>query len=275
MRGSLCGALLLLPILVACSNQRVVQSGNQAITSIQSLPVEGPRKRLAIAPLLDRTGSGHNDRDSDISARLGLLTGDDSDLHAHDILSGVRDLLITALFNRGDFIVLEREGLDELLAEQAFAEDRTLADSDHRSTLEGADLLLLGAITAFDTGESGGLAFPIPIPLGDRGDFGLLDFEMRSAYVSMDLRLIEVASGRLVATTAVTGKARKFGIGMSGIFTAGGSHIRLPGLLSLFANTPIAQAMLEMAETAADEIDNAANPALPASEEAGLWRFPP
>jgi curli biogenesis system outer membrane secretion channel CsgG len=262
-------------LLAGCSGQRVVQEGSAAITTVQSLPAMGERKRLAIAPLLDRTGDGKGSR---ISAQIGLLTGDDSRVRARDILSGMRDLLTTALFNRGGFIVLEREGLDEVLTEQAFAADDKVLGIGQRQTLEGADLLLFGAVTAFDMGESGGLAFPVPIPLGDRGDVGILDVEMRTAYVAMDLRLVDVASGRMVATTAVQGRARKFGIGLAGIFTAHGGHIRLPGLLSLFANTPIEQAMLEMAEAAGAQITAAAYPApraAPRAQEDKLWQTLP
>jgi len=255
-------------LLAACSGQRVLQDGGPTLAEVQSLPTDGVRKRLAVAPLLDRTGNGKGSR---ITAQIGLLTGNDSRIRARDILGGMRDLLTTALFNRGGFILLEREGLDEVMTEQAFAaDDKVLSETP--PTLEGADLLLFGAVTAFDMGESGGLAFPIPIPLGDRGDVGILDVEMRTAYVAMDLRLVDVATGRLVASTAVEGRARKFGIGLAGIFTAGGGHIQLPGLLSLFANTPIEQAMVDMAEAASTQITNAAYPATesaPRSEE--LW----
>lgn len=256
MRSVFCCLLLLL--LTACSGQQVVQGSGESIAAVQSLPATGERKRLAIAPLLDRTG---NAKGSSISAQIGLLTGDDRRISARDVLGGIRDLLTTALFNQGGFIMLEREGLDEVMTEQAFATDKPELQPNIPATLEGADLLLFGAVTAFDMGESGGLAFPIPIPLGDRGDFGILDVEMRTAYVAMDLRLVDVATGRVVTTTAVEGRARKFGIGLASIFTAGGGHIRLPGLLSLFANTPIEQAMLEMSEAAAARITAAANPA--------------
>jgi len=274
VRSSLLCALLLLPLLAGCSAQRVVQQGAESIAATQSLPVKGERKRLAIAPLLDRSGDA---KGSHISAQLGLLTGDDSRVRARDILSGIRDLLTTALFNRGGFIVLEREGLDEVMAEQAFSAGDNALDEESRSRLEGAELLLLGAVTAFDMGESGGLAFPVPVPLGDRGDIGVLDVEMRTAYVAMDLRLV-VATGRVVATTAVEGRARKFGIGLAGIFTARGGHIKLPGLLSLFANTPIEQAMLEMSEAAGAQITAAAYPApsaAPKTEDADLWQSLP
>lgn len=268
MRRPLCYTLLLL-LLAGCSGQRVVQEGDTAIETVQALPANGEHKRLVIAPLLDRTNGA---RGSSITAQIGLLTGDDSKISARDILSGMRDLLTTDLFNRGDFIMLEREGLDEVLTEQAFAADDQKLDTHSTPTLEGADLLLFGAVTAFDMGESGGLAFPIPVPLGDRGDVGVLDVEMRTAYVAMDLRLVEVATGRIVHTTAVEGRARKFGVGLASVFTAGGGRIKLPGLLSLFANTPIEKAMLDMAEAAGEDITAAAYPETKSrQQQENLW----
>jgi curli biogenesis system outer membrane secretion channel CsgG len=140
------------------------------------------------------------------------------------------------------------------MAEQAFnAGDSTLS-SDMQQQLEGAQYLLLGAITAFDMGESGGVAFPVPVPLNDQGDIGVLDVEMRTAYLAMDLRMVEVATGRVVATTAVEGRARKFGMAMAGIYGVHGGHIHLPGLLSIFNNTPMETATLKMVDAAAQDL---------------------
>lgn len=250
MRGGI--FLLLAVVLTGCSGgANVVQGEGRRIGEIQAEPYNGPLKRIAVAPVLDKTGK---DGDSDIVTSIGLLTGEDSADSARAALSGIRDLMTTALFNTGYFILLEREGLDEVMAEQAFSADEGQLPADMRQQLEGADLLLLGAVTAFDPGESGGLAFPIPVPLNDRGDFGILDVEMRTAYLAMDLRLVDVKTGRIVASTAVEGQARKFGMAMAGLYSAGGGHIRLPGILSVFNNTPMEEATLEMVDTAAHEL---------------------
>ncbi len=244
--------VLLLALITGCSGgASVVQGDGRRIGEIQGEPYDGPLKRIAVAAVLDHTGGKGQ---SDITRQLALLTRESHKAKASDILSGIRDLMTTALFNTDRFILLEREGLDEVIAEQTFQEGNRSLPSKLKRQLEGAELLLLSAVTAFDMGASGGFAFPIPIKLNDHGDIGVLDVEMRSAHVAMDLRLVDVASGRVVATTAVEGSARKFGVAMAGIFSANGGHLRLPGLLSLFNNTPIEGATLDMVDAAAHEL---------------------
>ncbi len=269
--------LLLLALLSGCSGgANVVMGEGRRIGEIQGEPYDGPLKRIAVAAVLDHTGGKGS---SDISRQIGLLTGDDRKAKASDILSGIRDLMTTALFNTERFILLEREGLDDVIAEQTFQEGNRSLPSRLKRKLEGAELLLLTAVTDFDMGASGGLAFPIPIKLNDRGDFGVLDVEMRSAHVAMDMRLVDVATGRVVATTAVEGSARKFGVAMAGIFSTNGGHLRLPGLLSLFNNTPIEGATLEMVDSAAHELVKNAFPPTEAerkkAEDEALWESLP
>jgi curli biogenesis system outer membrane secretion channel CsgG len=269
--------LLLLVLLTGCSGgANVVMGEGKRIGEIQGEPYDGPLKRIAVAAVLDHTGGKSG---SDITRQLGLLTHDTHKARASDILSGIRDLMTTALFNTGRFTLLEREGLNEVIAEQTFQEGNRSLPSKLKRKLEGAELLLLTAVTDFDMGASGGLAFPIPIKLNDHGDVGVLDVEMRTAHVAMDMRLVDVATGRVVATTAVEGSARKFGVAMAGIFGANGGHLRLPGLLSLFSNTPIEGATLEMVDSAARELVKKAIPPTEAerkkAEEKALWESIP
>ena len=73
---------------------------------------------------------------------------------------GMQDMLSTALFNTGRYIVLEREKLQAVLHEQ----DLGRIGRVRRETaapigeIEGAELLVQGAITGFDPGNSGAAA---------------------------------------------------------------------------------------------------------------------
>jgi curli biogenesis system outer membrane secretion channel CsgG len=249
--------LLLLGVLqLACAGTQLRngEGNGDTVAEVLAQPYDGPQRRIVVAPLRD-----HSSGEQSIGSHLALLIDADEPPSAQSLLGGIHELLTSALFNSGRFILLEREGLTALLEEQAF--NAPLGEAQ-QSSLEGAELLLLGAVTAFDTGESGGFAFPIPIPLGDNGDFGVLDVEMRTAYVSMDLRLVEVGTGRGVATTAVEGRTRKFGVGLAHLFTIGGCHLELPGLLSYYQNTPMEQAIMKMTVAATESLAESLDPDL-------------
>ena len=254
--------LLLLGVLqLACGSTQLRNGSNDGntIAEVLTQPYDGPQRRLIIAPLRD-----HSSGNDSIASQLELLIDVDEPPSASAILGGVHELLSNALFNSGRFILLEREGLDELLAEQQF--DAPLG-AEQQATLEGAELLLLGAVTAFNTGSSGGIAFPIPFPIGDNGDFGVLDVELRSAYVALDLRVVEIKTGRVLTTTAVEGRTRKFGVGLAGLYSIGGGSLELPGLLSFYQNTPIEQAMMKMAVAASQSLAESVDPALKQQRE--------
>lgn len=251
-------AALLLLLLTACSSSHIRGGGGETVAAVLAQPLDGPLPRLVIAPLRDQSSGRQS-----IARQRSLLIDGDEPPDAASILGGIRDLLGQALFDSGRFTLLEREELETLFREQDF--EAPLSQTQ-QATLEGADLLLLGAVTAFDTGNSGGIAFPVPIPLGD-DDIGILDVEMRTAYVAMDLRLVEVASGRVLATTAVEGRTRKFGIGMSRFYHLGGGHLELPGLLAYFQNTPMEQAIMKMAVAASRSLAESLDPAMAGERE--------
>src|SRR5690349_12556709 len=74
----------------------VVDSGPApTIQQAQAAPATGPQKRIAVSAFEYRAGQG-----------------------SHDIGEGMSDMLTNALFNTGKFIVLERENLNEVIAEQ-------------------------------------------------------------------------------------------------------------------------------------------------------------
>jgi curli biogenesis system outer membrane secretion channel CsgG len=206
----------------------------------------GERPRIAVGRIIDKS------RDQNSLAYQLKLLGLEDTVSPADVTAGIRDLLTTALFDSDRFIVLERELLDEILTELAFAGSGPTPLP--QGQLEGAELLLLGAVTAFNAGQSGGVAFPIPVPLNDQGDFGIIDVELRRSYVAMDLRLLDVRTGRVVFSVAVEGTAHKFGAGLAGILSLEHGHIPLPVLLGAFANTPVEAAIGKMVDRAVETL---------------------
>jgi curli biogenesis system outer membrane secretion channel CsgG len=242
MRGAL---LLLLPLalaLGACAQTaQVSRGGGAGIGTLRTLDAQA-RPRIAVAAVIDRSRA-----DAGLEQAVALLNRrlpEDALLTPQALLAGVRDLLTTELFVADRFIVLERAALDSVLAEQVFGIEAGGAVELPAATLEGADFLVLGAITAIDPGLDGG-ALPIPLPLGDDG-FGILKMRAARGYIAMDLRVVDARSGRVLHATAVEGRHWRLAADFTGYFDFGYDFVKIPGLLRLFRNTPLEAALQRM-----------------------------
>ena len=167
---------------------------------------------------------------------------------------GLSDMLSTALFRTGRFIVLERgEGL------QALQEELNLGQSGYVrpgaapqiGQMEGADILVIGAITAFEPEASGigggGVVVPFNVPL-----IGGAKISKKEAYIAADIRLVDVRTGRVINATSVEGRASSWDIG-GGMGTVLGT-IALGGVLGAYKNTPMEKAIRVMLYNAVDAI---------------------
>ena len=284
IRASFCASLMLtLVTLAGCATTTDVTKGEGAsIDEAQAEAYNGPKARITVGAIVDKTGAA--DKKSSLSYQLDRLrrhSGATESFSNTGMVSGIRDLITTALFQSKRFIVLERENIGDALVEQEFSASGKVGEASRipLGEIEGAELLVVGALTGFDAGAAGGGGFPIPIPIGRGGDFAILDIEFRKSHVAMDLRVIDVRTGRIVSTVAVEGSARKFGAGLSGFArTRYGGHVRVPTLLRGFANTPVEKAISEMVDAAVthvvektpavyfhhEQLDNSATPAPPA-----------
>jgi curli biogenesis system outer membrane secretion channel CsgG len=234
--------------LTGCATTaEVTHGGGATISQAQAERYEGPKARIAVGQIIDKSGTGK----SSLTHQLGLLGG--AAPNAAGVLGGIRDMITTALFQSNRFIVLEREYLKDVLVEQEFAGSGRVGETSRipAGEVEGAELLVVGAITGFDAAAAGGGGFPIPIPINRQGDVVILDLELRKAFVSMDLRVIDTRTARIVATVAVEGTAHKFGAGLSGYaHTRYGGNVHIPVILRGFANTPVERAISDMVDAA-------------------------
>ena len=251
--------MLALVMLAGCATTADVTKGEGAnIGEAQAEAYNGPKARITVGAIVDKTGTA--DKKSSLSYQLDRLRRHSSATESFSnagMVSGIRDLITTALFQSKRFIVLERENIGDALVEQEFSASGKVGEASRipLGELEGAELLVVGALTGFDAGAAGGGGFPIPIPVGRGGDFVVLDLEFRKSHVAMDLRVIDVRTGRIVSTVAVEGSARKFGAGLSGFArTRYGGHVRVPTLLRGFANTPVEKAISEMVDAAVTHV---------------------
>ena len=165
--------------LASCASGRVTTTGGPSMEAAGRVAFDGPKARVAVAEFTDRSGSGVWTRS------LGW---------------GLADMLSTALFQTGRFIVLERRQIEAVLGVQNFG---TLEQADKETSVpigdvEGAELLVTGAVTELeaDVTRSGP-------SLGNLG--GALD----SSHIAIDLRVVDARTARVVLATTVTGSGRR------------------------------------------------------------------
>ena len=234
--GAACGVVLmgLLILATGCElpagNAKVRGGSGPDIQSAQSEAYNGPKARVAVTDFEDKIGG----------------QGRGYWLPAYG--TGLRDMLTTELFQTNRYIVLEREQLKAVLAEQ----DLGASGRMKRETaapigeLEGAEILVKAAVTGFQPGTSGGGAKAGNL-FGSAGN--MLDTVAGSfdrATIAMDLRLIDTRTGRVLSATSVEGSATSIG------GSASGSVLNRYGSLSGFAKTPMERAMRECMEKAVE-----------------------
>lgn len=210
--------------LFSSGTETKVTAGQDApnINEVQSEAYDGPKARVAVARFTDKT-------------RKGWYTG-----HIGD---GMADQLATALFNTNRYILLERQTLGDVLKEQ----DLGAAGRISRETaapvgqIEGAEILITGAVTEFEPGASGagGRTSGGGGMLGNI--VGAVSGAFSSAHIAIDLRLIDTRTSRVLAATSVEGKTTDVDVGgaLGGYFGGG----RLGGALSAWDNEPIGKAL--------------------------------
>lgn len=170
-----------------------------------------------------------------------------------EIGSGIRDMLVDALVKSGKFIVLERgEGLSAIQEEMRLAESGYIQPqkAPQKGLMEGADILVVGSIIAFEP-EAGGLKGTVGGLLKSVPLIGGVSAGMKEAYIALNLRLIDVRTGRIINSTTVEGKASSFNVGaiLGGIL-----NIPLGVGLSKYKNTPMEKAIMVMLNEAVKKI---------------------
>jgi len=147
-----------------------------------------------------------------------------------EIGDGLREMLQTALFESNYFIVVDRLDPAGISAEQLLS-DSFLSDPDailKQGQMYTAEVMVYGAVVAL---EGGGLGLRVKIP----GAPTRLGGAYHKAKVTIDIRVVDSASGRVIAAKAVEGTALS-GRGMVGA-TVGGMD--LPISLQMFKKTPL------------------------------------
>lgn len=197
------------------SSATVISSSNgPTITQAQMEPYNGPKQRIAVTGFDFRSGQG--------SRQIG---------------DGMTDMLTDSLFKTGRFIVVEREHLGDVTAEQDLSNSGRFKKDTAApiGQLEGAQLLIRGSITEFEPNCSGG---------------SVIIASTKESCVGINIRILDAATGRVVNATTVQGTSSKGSVGL--IFTGGS----MPIGLGAYKNTPMEAAIRQSIEAAVQFIAN-------------------
>jgi curli biogenesis system outer membrane secretion channel CsgG len=199
--------LLLAAAAAGCASssaQVVSSSSGPTIREAQTAPYNGPKQRIVV------------------SSFSGGPSG---------IGQGLSDMLIDSLVNTNRFIVLERERLNEVTAEQQLSRSRDFKQETAvpQGQMEGAQLLVRGSVTEFEENCKGGSAIVV---------------SAKQACIAINLRIIDAATGRVVNATTVQGTSNSSGVGL--VYT----QSTLPIGLGVYSKTPMEAAIRNCIETA-------------------------
>jgi curli biogenesis system outer membrane secretion channel CsgG len=203
----------------------VTSPDGKSIEEAQQESYDGPKARVAISRFTDKTGKG-------------WWTGQIGD--------GMADMLATALFHSNKFIVLERQTLGDVLKEQDLGSAGRIKKGTEAPVgeIEGAELLITGAVTEFEGAQSGGGGGlgGLGGTLGTAGRvFGAIAGGIKNAHMAIDMRVIDTKTSRIVAATSVEGKATDFALG--GALAGAGGGGALGGALGGWSKTPTEKAL--------------------------------
>ncbi len=228
-------------IAQAGTTVNVRESSGRSMADAQADHYNGPKARIAVA-------------------RFENKTADSMNWYSPSIGDGMADMLTTALVNSGRYIVLERESLDTVLSEQDLGASGRIREDTAAAIgeIEGAELLVVAAVTEFD-GNSGGTSGSLGGSKIGRV-FGAISGGSRSAHMAIDLRVVDSRTSRILAATSVEGEAKDFNIG--GALAGYTGSVGLGGSLSSWENTPREKALRQVIGAAVDYVISVTPPTM-------------
>lgn len=166
-----------------------------------------------------------------------------------NIGDGMADMLADALMKSGKFIVLERQALGSVLAEQNLAASGRATAGTVAATgdIKRAQIVVEGAVTEYEDNASGG---------GQSVGYMGINVGMKraKAHLAIILRLIDTTTSQVLLSQRVEGKASRGGLGVSvaGYGVSGGQ--------SGYSSTPIGKAMQQIVDEAVVLVSNTLDP---------------
>jgi len=119
---------------------------------------------------------------------------------------GMTEILTTALVNSGRFVVVDRQDLRGILKEQELAMTGLVNDQTRVKTgrMAGAQFFIKGAVTEFNA-QAGGGGVRVGLKKAKVGA------QSKKAYIAIDVRLVDNATGQIFAAYSASATARQGG----------------------------------------------------------------
>lgn len=234
-------AVLLLASACATTPEAHVRGGGApSIAQAMAQRYDGPKARIAVVKFMDKTG------------KTGASLGE-----------GMADMLTTALFNTNRYILLDRQDLNAVINEQDFAASGRVSEATaaRMGNIEGAELLVFGAITGFeeDSFGAGGiligaitLGASIAVSSANNNDTPIGAVTYTESYIALDMKVVDAKTGRVVAANTVEGRTQNWGGGVIG--GVGGGWSRAPVALGGWTGTGVENAVRDCIDSAVKDL---------------------
>ncbi len=159
----------------------------------------------------------------------------------YDMAAAIGEMLSTVLVNTEKFIVLaSQEEVGELAEEIDLGQSGYVEEGrgPEKGLMEGADILVTGAVTAFEPDAGGGGG-----GLGGltKKAFGKVGVQTKKAKIIMDIKLIDIRTRRVLKAKAIKAETKSWKTSMAG----GGwtEDVALAGGLGVYSNEPMEKAI--------------------------------
>lgn len=178
-----------------------------------ALPYAGPKQVVAVLPFDNRV------KDVPENWNLG---------------GGLAEILITELLESDRFLLVERDSIQDIVKEQELGMSGLVRSETAASAggLAGAQFMIKGAITEFNA-EAGGGGLSISFREAEAGT------KSRTAYVGIDVRIVDNLTGQIHASYHASATARSTGLSLAAAFQ-GSDNVKIGA--STFYSTALGQA---------------------------------
>jgi len=212
---------------------------------------------LAFAACAFFAGAAWAEKSGGLKKRIAVVDFEDKTGHgAWHIGSGMADMLTTALVKSGNFMVIERQQLEQVMKEQQLGLTGAVTPQSAAQIgkLLGVELIVLGSVNEFGEKQSsvgGSVGSKI-----SKGMFGLnkVGVDSKTARVGLDIRLVNTTTGEIVAADGIAEEESKKGLDVGTDDFAFSNDSRFDETLAGKATRKAVNKVVDMITTAMDKL---------------------